>query len=192
MTGSGSNGRRDEPGRRNRRWERSRLKPPRGSLASRLDRFAVLGLDRHAELTDDDVRVAWRRLAAATHPDRADGGAPERFAAAAAAYTELRTRYGRGEARAGLNPESRPARPAAIQPRRLLAVVRAAMPASVIARVRSGRVVRLLLRVLVAAGAASAGVLAAGPSPAAPAIATGAITWLLLTARRDLGPPTPR
>ena len=47
-----------------------------------------------AELTDDDVRAAWRRVAAATHPDRADGGDPAAFAAAAAAYTLLRTAAG--------------------------------------------------------------------------------------------------
>ena len=65
------------------------------------DPFAALGLAR-PDLTDDDIRAAWRRIAAATHPDRADGGDPARFAAAAAAYTELRTRYGRGEAYADL------------------------------------------------------------------------------------------
>jgi hypothetical protein len=64
--------------------------------------FSALGLPARADLTDDDVRAAWRRLAAATHPDRADGGDPARFAAAAAAYTMLRTRSGRGEALADL------------------------------------------------------------------------------------------
>ena len=54
---------------------------PRGA-----DPFSVLGLPARADLTDDDVRSAWRRIAAATHPDRADGGDPGRFAAAAAAY----------------------------------------------------------------------------------------------------------
>ena len=66
------------------------------------DPFAVLGLPARVGLTDDDVRAAWRRLATATHPDRADGGDPARFAAAAAAYTVLRTRSGRGEALADL------------------------------------------------------------------------------------------
>ena len=73
--------------------------------------FAVLGVPARADLTDDDVRAAWRRLAAATHPDRADGGDPDRFAAAAAAYTMLRTRSGRGEALADLiAPTSPPGR----------------------------------------------------------------------------------
>jgi curved DNA-binding protein CbpA len=49
--------------------------------------FAVLGLPPSPDLTDDDVRAAWRRVAAATHPDRADGGDPAGFAAAAGAYT---------------------------------------------------------------------------------------------------------
>jgi curved DNA-binding protein CbpA len=66
------------------------------------DPFAALGLPARAGLTDDDVRAAWRRVAAATHPDREDGGDPPRFGAAAAAYAMLRTSYGRGEALADL------------------------------------------------------------------------------------------
>lgn len=53
--------------------------------------FGVLGLPTRADLTDDEVRAAWRRIAAATHPDRPDGGDPPTFAAAAAAYATLRT-----------------------------------------------------------------------------------------------------
>jgi len=66
------------------------------------DPFALLGLPTRADLSDDDVRAAWRRVAAATHPDRDDGGDPARFGAAAAAYAMLRTSYGRGEALADL------------------------------------------------------------------------------------------
>jgi curved DNA-binding protein CbpA len=66
------------------------------------DPFAELGLPALAELTDDDVRAAWRRIAAATHPDREDGGDPARFGAAAAAYVLLKTPFGRGEALADL------------------------------------------------------------------------------------------
>lgn len=66
------------------------------------DPFAELGLPAFAELTDDDVRAAWRRIAAATHPDREDGGDPARFGAAAAAYVLLKTSFGRGEALADL------------------------------------------------------------------------------------------
>jgi curved DNA-binding protein CbpA len=73
------------------------------------DPFATLGLPAQPGLGDDEVRAAWRRMAAATHPDRADGGDPARFAAAAAAYTTLRTRFGRGEALADLaRPAGRP------------------------------------------------------------------------------------
>ena len=66
------------------------------------DPFAVLGLPAFAELTDDDVHAAWRRIAAATHPDREDGGDPARFGAAAAAYVLLKTPFGRGEVLADL------------------------------------------------------------------------------------------
>ena len=125
------------------------------------DPFAVLGLDRADDLTDDDVRVAWRRVAAATHPDRADGGDPQRFATAAAAYTELRTSFGRGEARAGLTRQPR-------QPARWWLAG------------------RLAVRVIAAVSAAVLGVLAAGHGPAGPALVTGALTWLGLTAWRDV------
>jgi len=66
------------------------------------DPFTVLGLPARRGLTDDEVRAAWRRIASATHPDRADGGDPARFAAAAAAYTALRTQFGRAETLADL------------------------------------------------------------------------------------------
>jgi hypothetical protein len=134
--------------------------------------FPALGLDPGAELSDDDVLVAWRRIAAATHPDRADGGDPERFAAAAAAYTELRTRSGRGEARASLREPA---------PRR-----------SIIDRLGTARsarlalIARLAIRVAVAVTAAAAGVLAAGGGPAGPALVVGALTWLVLGARKDI------
>ena len=66
------------------------------------DPFRVLGLPARADLTDDDVRAAWRRIAAATHPDRDDGGDPVTFGAAAAAYALLRTAWDRGEVLAEL------------------------------------------------------------------------------------------
>ena len=66
------------------------------------DPFAVLGLPARHDLTDEDVRAAWRRIAAATHPDRDDGGDQARYSAAAAAYDTLRTAFGRGEALADL------------------------------------------------------------------------------------------
>ena len=146
------------------------------SGARRGDPFGALGLRADDDLTDDDVRAAWRRIAAATHPDREDGGDPERFALAAAAYSELRTSFGRGEARAD---RAAPDRPPAAGRRR------PGWP--ILARIRNGRPVRLALRLTVAAAGATAGVLAAGPgSAAAPALAVGALTWFLLTARADL------
>jgi len=153
--------------------------------ARRPSPFAVLGLDPAAAIGDDDVRAAWRRIAADTHPDRADGGDPERFAAAAAAYTDLRTGYGRGEVLASLPAGGR--RPAVIHP-----AVRAGggwRLRAAASRLRGGRPVRLALRALGAAAAAVAGLLAAGHNPAGPALAVGALTWLALTCRRDLGPP---
>jgi hypothetical protein len=73
----------------------------------RYDPFAELGLPAVAELTDIDVHAAWRRIAAATHPDREDGGDPARFGAAAAAYVLLKTSFGRGEALADLSAGAR-------------------------------------------------------------------------------------
>ena len=127
------------------------------------DPFGVLGLPAGPGVTDDEVRAAWRRIAAATHPDRDDGGDPEAFAAAAAAYTELRTVTGRREAYADRAGQRRG-----------------------LSRVRRGRPVALVLRLAVAAGVIVAAVLAAGPQPATYAVIAGAVTWLLRTARREL------
>jgi curved DNA-binding protein CbpA len=147
------------------------------------DPFWSLGLEPRADLTDDEVHAAWRRLASATHPDREDGGDPERFAEAAAAYTALRTRFGRGEVLADL------------QAGRVEATGRArrnvqdsAAGRHLWSWVRRGRPARLALRLMLAAAAGAAAVLAAGPHPAAPALVTGVATWLVLTGRHDLGP----
>jgi len=92
------------------------------------DPFTALGLPARPGLTDDDIRAAWRRVAAATHPDRADGGDAARFAAAAAAYTELRTRSGRGEAYADL--AARPSR----QPERTVTRAKTSWPVTPLVR----------------------------------------------------------
>ena len=81
---------------------RERRRGARRAAAASDDPFAVLGLPTLPGLSDDDVQAAWRRIAAATHPDREDGGDPARFGAAAAAYAELRTGFGRGEVLADL------------------------------------------------------------------------------------------
>jgi curved DNA-binding protein CbpA len=154
------------------------------------DPFAVLGLEPSPGLSDEDVRIAWHRAASDTHPDREDGGDPGRFAAAAAAYTALRTRFGRGEALADLGlaaPRARRSsgrRPVTARP-----PLRPRAVAELAGRVRRGRPGRLALRILAAAAAGAAAVIAAGPHPAAPALVTGAATWLILTARHDLAPP---
>ena len=145
---------------------------------SREDPFAALELPAVPGLTDDEVRSAWRRIASATHPDRADGGDPGRFAAAAAAYTALRTQFGRAEALAEL-ARTAPARPG---------------PGGAVAgrwwsRVWRGRPVRLALRAVAATAASLGCVLAAGARPATPALIAGVLTWLVLTARHDLAPP---
>jgi curved DNA-binding protein CbpA len=147
------------------------------------DPFAVLGLDAGADLTDAEVHAAWRRVASASHPDREDGGDPERFAQAAAAYTALRTRFGRGEALADLR--AGPARATASRGRNVQAL---SAGRRLWARVRQGRPARLALRFGAAAAAGAAAVAAAGPHPAAPALVTGVATWLTLTARHDLAP----
>jgi|HubBroStandDraft_2_1064218.scaffolds.fasta_scaffold788359_1 curved DNA-binding protein CbpA len=140
--------------------------------------FAALGLPDDTGLADDDVRAAWRRVAAATHPDRDDGGDPAAFAAAAGAYALLRTAAGRRDALASrADPDGAAAgRSAAGLAARLAAGLR-----------RRGRQpVRLVIRVTAAAGSSAAAVLGAGWQPASAAVLTGALTWLVLTGRSDL------
>ncbi len=165
------------------------------------DPFAVLGLRADDDLSDDDVRIAWRRVAAASHPDRADGGDPDQFALAAAAYTELRTRFGRNEARADLVDRAGAATAVAASAGAAgVGTVDAVVTgqddlgapdanwARIVTRVRNGRPGRLLLRLAVAAVAGVIGVFAAGRSSAvAPALVVGTLTWFLVTARHDLG-----
>jgi curved DNA-binding protein CbpA len=53
--------------------------------------FEALGLPARRALTDEQVDQAWRQVAAATHPDRPDGGDLARYTQASAAFAELRT-----------------------------------------------------------------------------------------------------
>ena len=146
--------------------------------------FDVLGLTASDRLSDDDVRAAWRRIAAATHPDRADGGDPEAFARAAAAYTALRTAAARSEVLAELCGPT--GGRAAMQPvpgrNRALAQVRKLLAA----RIRRGRPLRLAVRLITAAMASALAVASVGWQPASIAVGAGALTWLALTAYRDL------
>ncbi len=163
----------------------TRRRRPVGSAAP--DPFRVLGLTPDPELSDDDVRAAWRRVAAASHPDRADGGDPETFAAAAAAYTVLRTTAARRdsltEMTTGRHARLRPAFPRWRPP---------ALVGSAHARMWRGRPGRLALRVVAAGGVAAVAVAAVGWQPASIGVTIGALTWLSLTGRADLAPPQPR
>jgi DnaJ domain len=189
------------PGRRPRFGRQPQANPPyaspgphprAGRRRARVranDPFDVLGLERRADLADADVHAAWRRLASAAHPDREDGGDPARFAEAAAAYTALRTRFGRGEVLADLTGPSRAQRGTRRGVMTHWGDRRLAAAARLPSRVRRGRPGRLALRLLAAVAAGAVAVVAAGPHPAAPALVTGVATWLVLSARRDLAPP---
>jgi hypothetical protein len=177
--------------------------------------FAALGLPERPDLDDETVRAAWRAIAAATHPDRADGGDLARYTQATAAFAELGTPWSRSEAYADLveqawregryddygvdpdgtepGPEPLPAGPAAPLRLRLLSPLELLLAlASIPSRVRRGRPLRLLIRGALAAGLSLA-VLALIPGqPAAPADVAILITWFALTGRKDLAPPPER
>jgi hypothetical protein len=154
--------------------------------------FEVLGLPVRTDLSDAQVRAAWKDIAATTHPDRPGGGDIAAYTAAATAYAQLRTGWGRSEAYADLaatgpyvpSPAARPARwPGGSQWRDVLLIP---------ARVRYGRPLRLAARAL-AAALLSLLVLALIPGQAAgPAVVTGLILWFALTAHADLAPPPGR
>ena len=151
--------------------------------------FAALGLPASPALTDEDVRAAWRALATATHPDRPGGGNPAAYAAAAAAYQQLRTPWGRSEALADLaSHQDQPA--ARLPPLSWRAAFR---PATVLAaRVRYGRPGRLAARAGIASAAGWATVLCVPGTASAPAVVTGCFLWWLISARADLAPPPGR
>jgi hypothetical protein len=153
--------------------------------------FTALRLPADPGLTDDQVRGAWRDIAAQTHPDRADGGDPAAYAAAAAAYSQLRTGWGRSEALVDLAaalyvppPAAPPGRP----PGTALWTAVAMLPA----RIWYGRPLRLAARALIATAAAIAAQALIPGTASAPAIVAGCALWLVLTARGDLAPPPGR
>jgi hypothetical protein len=162
--------------------------------------FDALGLPARPDLDDEQVRSAWRAIAAATHPDRPDGGDIPRYTAAASAYALLRTPWGRSEAWADLATagpatvplptvpaaDLAPATPPATPPARLRGSV------WLWARIRRGRRLRLALRVLAAVILALLALTLVPGQPAGPAAVTGIIIWFLLTARADLAPPPGR
>ena len=139
--------------------------------------FAALGLPERPDLDDETVRAAWRAIAAATHPDRADGGDLARYTQASAAYAELRTPWSRSEAYADLveqawregryddYPERRPGgadpgtEPLPAIPAATASASRPVSPRQVLlalvwlpSRIRCGRPLRLLIRAALAAG----------------------------------------
>jgi len=164
--------------------------------------FEALGLPARPDLTDEQVRAAWRAIAAATHPDRADGGDLAAYTAASAAYAELRTPWARSEAyadlaeraaRGGDEPDTSPLPvvggpgPVPVPPwQPLLAAWQ--LPA----RIWRGRPLRLAVRGVIAA-ALSLLVLHMIPGrAAAPADVFGLALWFVLSGRRDLAPPPER
>jgi hypothetical protein len=158
------------------------------------DPFDALGLPARPDLDDEQVRAAWREIASATHPDRADGGDPARYARASAAYAELRTSWGRSEAYADLTEAGGPGTaPLPVIPAEPIPPAR--LPGAVLylpERIWHGRPLRLLVRAL-AAALLSLAVLALIPGqPAAPAVITGLVIWFVLTSRADLAPPPER
>ncbi len=160
--------------------------------------FAALGLPARPDLADEQVRAAWRAIAAATHPDRPDGGDAARYTAAAAAYAQLRTPWGRSEAYADLTASAGPA----TVPLPTFPVADPAPSARsgglargiwlLPARVRRGRPLRLALRGMAAAVLILLAVALVPGQPAGPATAAGILTWFLLTGRADLAPPPGR
>ena len=152
--------------------------------------FETLGLPTRPDLDDDQVHTAWRAIAAATHPDRPDGGDPAWYAQASAAYAQLNSGWGRSEAYAdiieaqngGTIPlpffihDPAPA-PRTYRPLRLLPVW-----------IVHGRPLRLLIRAA-ATALLSLFVLWLIPgTAAAPADVFGLIWFFALTARSDLAP----
>ena len=159
--------------------------------------FQALGLPADPALSDEQVHAAWRKVAAATHPDRPDGGDLARYTAASAAYAQLRTGWGRGEAYADLaeqpgwdgEPDTSPLPPVPgevppVPPWQPLAAL-ARLPA----RIRRGRPLRLLIRAVIASLLSLAVLQLIPGQPAAPADITLLVTWFLLTGRSDLAPP---
>jgi len=161
--------------------------------------FDALGLPVRRDLTDEQVRGAWRRVATATHPDRADGGDLARYNTATAAYVQLRTPWGRSEAYADVaaaaddtSPlpvvsEASAGAPAGppVGPLDLLGACTWQLPA----RIRHGRPLRLLIRAGLAA-LACLGVLALIPGHAvARPLVAALITWFVVTGRSDLARP---
>jgi hypothetical protein len=152
--------------------------------------FAALGLPARPDLSDEQVRAAWRTVAAATHPDRPGGGNPAAYAAASAAFATLRTPWGRSEAYADLatRPPARRTGARAAAPGVNAARALGLVPA----RIRHGRPLRLAGRIAAAVLLALIAVRSEAGGPAAAGVAAGLAVWAVLTGRGDLAPPPGR
>jgi hypothetical protein len=157
--------------------------------------FDALGLPADPALTDEQVHAAWRQIAAATHPDRPDGGDLARYTQASAAYAALNSPWGRSEAYADLI-EGHPGEdttplpvitftpdqpPPGIRPLRLLPY-----------RIIHGRLLRMLTRAAIAALLCLLVLYLIPGTAAAPADIAGLIVGFAVTARSDLAPPPHR
>jgi hypothetical protein len=151
------------------------------------DPFAALGLPARPDLSDEQVRAAWRTVAAATHPDRPGGGNPAVYATASAAYAALRTPWGRSEAYADLMASGPPPAPHRARAGRVRPGTRTVRVLLLIpTRIRYGRPLRLGLRILAAAVLALVAAESGAGGPAAAGVAAGLAVWLVLTGRGDL------
>jgi hypothetical protein len=153
--------------------------------------FEALGLPARPDLSDAQVRAAWRTIAADTHPDRPGGDITD-YTAAADAYAQLRTAWGRSEAYADLTG-TRPPGPSPVRPSARWRGGPVCRDLRLVpARIRHGRPLRLAARALIA-GLLSLLVLVLIPGQAAgPAVVTGIVIWFLFSARADLAPPPER
>jgi hypothetical protein len=156
--------------------------------------FAALGLPVRPDLSDEQVRAAWRQVAAATHPDRPDGGDPARYTEASAAYAMLRTPWGRSEAYADL-AAAPPLAGRVVPPARLAArpgLARCGAVVVIPARIWHGRPVRLAVRIVAAVVLSALALHTGAGTPAIAGVVTGIGVWLVLTVRADLAPPPGR
>ena len=157
--------------------------------------FEALGLPTRPDLDDEQVHTAWRAIAAATHPDRPDGGDPAWYAQASAAYAQLNSSVGpqRGVRRHDRRPARRHHPPARLRsPARPPPGPPTGRCGCSPSRIIHGRPLRLLIRAAATALLALA-VLALIPGqPAAPADVAGLIWFFALTARSDLAAPPRR
>jgi hypothetical protein len=159
---------------------------------NRINPYHVLGLPTDPDLTDEQIRDAWLAIAAATHPDRGDGGDTARYSQASAAYAELRSPWGRSEAYADVIEQLYDTTPL---PLILPGPGTAAPPLTfrplllLPSRIRHGRPLRMLIRAAAAALISLAILRLVPGTAAAPADITGMVLWFGLTARSDLAPP---